>query len=120
MIHEAFWQTLAEFVRSSRIVIDRPRGSLHPRYPEFRYPLDYGYLEGTCSGDGQGIDVWIGSDPARQITGVIVTADAKKYDAEIKILLGCTPAEQQEILTFVNQGSQAGLLVERPQTPSLA
>ncbi len=112
----AFWQTLTTLVQSSEIVIDRPRGSLHPRYPDFCYPLDYGYLQGTTSGDGQGIDVWLGSDPARQITGVIMTVDALKRDAELKILLGCTSAEQQHILRIVNNGSLAGVLLECPET----
>ncbi len=114
MEHGAFWQALATLIQSSEIVIDRPRGSLHPRYPDFCYPLDYGYLQGTASGDGQGIDVWLGSDPARQLTGVIMTVDTLKRDAELKILLGCTPDEQQQILRIMNKGAQAGILLEHP------
>ena len=29
-----FWNLLDELVHSSEIVIDRPKGSVHPRYPE--------------------------------------------------------------------------------------
>lgn len=47
----------------AEIVVDRPRGSHHPDFPEFVYELDYGYLKGTTSADSEGIDVWIGSDP---------------------------------------------------------
>ena len=36
------------------IVVDRPRGSHHPDFPEFVYELDYGYLKGTTSADGEG------------------------------------------------------------------
>ena len=75
MEHPTFWQALATLVQGSEIVIDRPRGSLHPRYPDFCYPLDYGYLQGTVSGDGKGIDVWLGSDPAHQVSGVIMSVD---------------------------------------------
>lgn len=39
---EDFWQALDELIRTSEIVIDRPRGSAHPRYPEMIYPVDYG------------------------------------------------------------------------------
>ena len=35
-----FWQRLDELVRTGTVVIDRPAGSRHPRYPEFAYPLD--------------------------------------------------------------------------------
>ena len=52
-----FWNHLTELVRSHPIVIDRPKGTTHPRYPSFYYPLDYGYLDGTSGGDGQAIDV---------------------------------------------------------------
>jgi len=41
--------------------IDRPRGTAHPRFPEFIYPLDYGYLEGPQGGDGNAVDVWRGA-----------------------------------------------------------
>ena len=57
----SFWHKLDLLVVSCTIRIDRPAGSAHPRYPSFIYPLDYGFLEGTQSGDGGGLDVWIGS-----------------------------------------------------------
>jgi inorganic pyrophosphatase len=67
MIHDNpfFWATLEQFVTSSQIVVDRPKGSLHPRFPDIIYPLDYGFLEGTTGGDGDGIDVWFGSGESR-------------------------------------------------------
>lgn len=39
-----FWKALDELVGSSEIVIDRPRGTVHPKYPDFIYKVDYGYL----------------------------------------------------------------------------
>ncbi len=55
-----FWHRLDELVETCPVVIDRPAGSTHPRYPDIVYPLDDGYLDGTTSGDGHGIDVWVG------------------------------------------------------------
>jgi inorganic pyrophosphatase len=49
----------------SEIVIDRPKGTVHPKYPEFAYQVDYGYLKDTSSMDGAGIDVWVGSGKNR-------------------------------------------------------
>lgn len=40
--------------------------------------------------DGQGIDVWVGSDPHRKIDAIMCTVDILKKDSEIKILIGCT------------------------------
>lgn len=110
---EDFWRTLDELVRTSRLVIDRPRGSAHPRYLDFTYPLDYGYLAGTTAADGGGIDVWIGSLSERRVTGIITTVDLHKRDAEIKILLACTPDEARLALATHQFGAQAALLLER-------
>ena len=109
-----FWSALDALVETSAIVVDRPRGSAHPRYPEFVYPLDYGYLAGTTSADGAGIDVWLGSLPERRVTAVICSVDLAKRDSEIKLLLGCTPEEAQTILEVHNQDSQSAICVERP------
>ncbi len=112
-----FWQALDTLVSSSEIVIDRPRGTAHPRYPEFIYPLDYGYLQETTSVDGSGIDVWIGSQSTRQVTALLITVDGQKRDAEIKLLLGCTPEECQTVLPLHDQssrgGSQSAMLLQR-------
>ena len=33
--NEEFWNALDELVNKSEIVIDRPKGSSHPKYPDF-------------------------------------------------------------------------------------
>ena len=109
-----FWEELDRLVAACDLVVDRPKGSLHPRYG-FPYPLDYGYLAGTRSGDGEGVDVWVGSMVEKTVTGVICTVDALQADAEVKVLLGCTPQEQELALATHNSGAQAGILLERPQ-----
>jgi inorganic pyrophosphatase len=86
----AFWHALDALVAASAVVVDRPRGSRHPRYPESEYPLDYGFLDETRSGDGAGIGVWLGSHERCTVTGIIYTVDLRKRDMEAKLLLGCT------------------------------
>ena len=56
----SFWKAMTTLVTTNVIVIDRPKGSSHPRYGEAVYPFDYGYLENTTASDGGGIDVWLG------------------------------------------------------------
>lgn len=65
--NRAFWETLDTLVASSEIVVDRPKGSAHPKYPNFVYRIDYGYLKNTASMDGEGIDVWLGSDEKKSM-----------------------------------------------------
>ena len=113
MENSSFWERLDKLVAQSPLAIDRPRGSAHPRYPNFLYPLDYGYLEGTSSGDAGAADVWVGSLRERRVTGIVCTVDAEKRDAEIKVLLGCTRDEARQILALHNDGSQSAILVER-------
>ncbi len=60
-MEESFWTHLDILIRSSALVIDRPKGFSRPHAPFVVYPLDYGYLRGTSSSDGEGIDVWRGS-----------------------------------------------------------
>ena len=98
----SFWHELAHLAANNSIVIDRPKGSPHPRYPEVIYPLDYGYLEGTTSADGDGTDVWLGSlnTIAKTLTGILCTFDTLKHDAEIKLLIGCTGEDLQLIQDF--------------------
>jgi len=109
-----FWTCLDRLVVESQIVIDRPKGSHHPRFPEIVYPLDYGYLDGTTASDGGGIDIWRGSRKNTKLSAVIMTIDLHKRDAEIKILLGCTETEIQTILDFHNDNSMRAALVRRP------
>jgi inorganic pyrophosphatase len=114
MNNSNFWHVLDTLVNTSTLIIDRPKGSAHPRYPDFSYPLDYGYLEGTTSGDGMGIDVWVGSLPEKRVTALLCAVDLEKRDAEMKLLLGCTPGEARQVLAIHNKGTQSAMLLERP------
>ena len=110
----SFWDYLEKLVGFSPLKIDRPKGSTHPRYPEMVYPLDYGYLEGTISADGAGLDVWVGASGNRDLSAVLMTVDLHKRDTEIKILPGCTAEEIQTKLDFHNTKSMRAFLVRRP------
>jgi inorganic pyrophosphatase len=98
-----FWHEMRNLIVTNKIIIDRPRGARHPRYPEFIYPLDYGYLENTTASDGDGIDVWMGSLASKKLTGILCTFDKIKRDAEIKLLIGCTNEDIQNIRDFHHQ-----------------
>ena len=108
-----YWRSLDELVKTREIVIDRPIGTNHPRFPRVTYPLDYGYLKGTKSGDGDGIDVWRGSLDSNIVDATIVAVDLLKSDVEVKLLVGCTEAEIEIVLNFHNMFSQSGILVKR-------
>jgi len=109
-----FWRHLDKLVAQSKIIIDRPKGTPHPRYPDFVSPLDYGYLENTISMDGGGIDVWQGSCQAQKLDAIICTVDLNKRDSEIKLLIGCTE-EEKAIACHAHNRTELmkGMLVRR-------
>jgi inorganic pyrophosphatase len=113
---QGFWRRLDQLVATCELKIDRSKGSAHPRFPDFRYPYDYGYLEGTRSSDGDGIDIWVGTLPEKRVTGIICSVETDQRDAEVKILLGCTPHEARTILQTHNRGAQSAIWVERPSS----
>ena len=98
----SFWQAMMDLITTNATVIDGPKGSTRPRYPNQTYPLDYGYLENTTASDGGGIDVWIGSlsSTNKILTGILCTFDTLRRDAEIKLIIGCSENDVQIIEDF--------------------
>jgi len=94
---KAFWEMMDKLFATQNVVIDRAKDTPHPKYPEYIYPLDYGYLSGTVSSDGAGIDVWVGTSTDRRTVAVITSVDFVKRDSEIKILYACTPDEIEKV-----------------------
>lgn len=93
-----------EYIGTSvKVKIDRPLNSKHPKHG-FIYPVNYGYIPNTISGDGEEIDCYIlgVQEPLKCFEGrciavihrtndnddkLIVVPDGKKYtDEEIRKL----------------------------------
>jgi coenzyme F420-0:L-glutamate ligase/coenzyme F420-1:gamma-L-glutamate ligase len=111
--HKDFWHFIDRLVADHTIVVDRPKGSHHPRFPDLIYPLDYGYLDGTTTMDGGGIDVWIGSQGIHPPDAIVLSIDLKKNDLEIKLILGCNREEIRTIVDFLNDHSMRAMLIKR-------
>jgi inorganic pyrophosphatase len=110
-LEETFWTDLDILLQSAELVIDRPQGSSHPRYPLLIYPLDYGYLKGTSGGDGNELDVWRGTCTEAKLDAIVCTVDRLKKDVEIKLLLGCTDQEKIIICDFHNDSKYMGAVL---------
>lgn len=77
------------------IQIDRPLGSAHPEHPGLIYPVNYGYLPGVTSGDGEDLDVYLlGVDtPVQAYTARVIGMVHRRNDTEDKLIaapMGCT------------------------------
>ena len=108
------WATWETLIAHSGITIDRPRHHPHPRYPRIIYPMDYGYVNGTRSTDGDAIDVFVGTADTG-LVGAILTTDHRQQDREVKLLYDCTPTEVYTAHGFINFDRQLleGVLVLR-------
>ena len=84
-----YWECLEELVKEHEIIIERFKGKSHPKYPDFIYPVDYGYLKDTTAIDGGGIDIFVGMNKDKKVEGIICTVDTLKNDVEVKIMYGC-------------------------------
>lgn len=77
------------FLRKTVTVqMDRPSGSRHPRW-RFVYPVNYGYVAGTVSGDGEALDAYVlGVDePLETFTGVCVAVIHRLDDDDDKLVV---------------------------------
>ena len=68
------------------VKVDRPLGSRHPRYPDLRYPVNYGYVPGIPGGDGEEQDAYVlGVDAlVERFEGRIIAVIHRLDDAEDK------------------------------------
>ena len=69
-----------------KVTIDRPLGSRHPIYGDMIYPVNYGYIEGILSPDGEEQDAYVlGVETAvREFRGRIIAVIRRKDDVEDK------------------------------------
>ncbi len=68
------------------IIVDRPLGSRHPRFPDLVYPVNYGYIPGVFAPDGEEQDVYVlGVDhPIQTFHGRIIAVIRRDDDVEEK------------------------------------
>ena len=92
------------------VIVDRPLGSFHPEYKELRYPLNYGYIEGEFSLDGEEMDAYIlGVDvPLCTFRGKVIAIIHRLDDIEDKLVVAPEDAvfSKEEVIShtaFVEQ-----------------
>jgi inorganic pyrophosphatase len=75
--------------RTVHVEVDRPLGSLHPCHPGILYPLNYGFVPGTISGDGMAIDAYlVGVEtPLHQANGIVIALVVRDDDIEDKLVV---------------------------------
>lgn len=71
-----------------KVIIDRPLGSRHPTY-NYIYPLNYGYIPNTISGDNEEVDAYIIGEfePLSEFEGYVVAIIKRINDIEDKLII---------------------------------
>lgn len=70
------------------VIIDRPLGSKHPRHG-YIYPVNYGFLPGEPSGDGEELDVYVLGvfEPLEEFEGECIAVLHRVDDVDDKLVL---------------------------------
>lgn len=70
------------------IKIDRPLGTRHPKH-NFMYPVNYGYVPDTISGDGEELDVYLLGvfEPATTYIGKCIAVIHRTNDDDDKLVV---------------------------------
>ena len=71
-----------------KVVMDRPLGTKHPKHG-FVYPVNYGYIPNTVSGDGEELDAYVlGIDvPLNEFEGVVKAYIHRTNDNDDKLIV---------------------------------
>ena len=90
-----------------KVVVDRPLGTCHPKYPDLIYPVNYGYVPGVMAPDGEEQDAYLlGLDgPVARFTGELIAVIHRLDDQEDKWVV--VPAgmrfTREEIREFIGK-----------------
>ena len=71
-----------------KVKIDRPMGSKHPKHG-FIYPVNYGYVPNTISGDGEELDCYVLGifEPIDEFEGKCIAVIHRIYDDDDKLII---------------------------------
>lgn len=70
------------------VKMDRPMGSRHPKHG-FIYPVNYGFIPNTISGDGEELDAYILGvfEPLDEFTGNVIAVLHRTNDDDDKLIV---------------------------------
>lgn len=74
--------------KTVEVKMDRPMGSKHPK-KGFIYPVNYGYIPNTVSGDGEELDAYVLGvhEPLDTFTGKVIAIIHRLNDDDDKLVV---------------------------------
>lgn len=104
------WADYDALVEARGIVVERAKGTAHPDYNDWIYPLDYGHIPGTRSLDGDELDVFIGSSSGGAVGLLIVRHDGRQ---DPKLLWNMNDEEIEAAVRFLESSVDVLRLIRR-------
>ena len=102
------------------VTIDRALGSAHPKHG-WIYPVNYGYVPGTLSGDGEELDAYVlgVNVPLQTFEGRCIAVLRRKGEEDDKLIvveegLQLTEAKIRSLVDFQEQYFQSTLVMATP------
>ena len=74
--------------KNVKVIIERPLGSKHPKH-DFIYPVNYGYVPNTISGDGEELDCYVLGifEPIKEFKGKCIAIIHRLNDNDDKLII---------------------------------
>lgn len=87
-MHEQITKSTDYLGKTVQVTIDRPLNSKHPKF-DWHYPLNYGFIPGTLSPDGEELDAYVlGIDkPINSFTGICIAIIHRLNDDDDKLII---------------------------------
>ena len=86
------------------VIVDKPIGSHHPKYPDIIYLVNYGYVPNTISGDGEELDCYILGEykPLKEYKGKCIAVIHRKNEEDDKLIIH-TNTKEESIEIFIKE-----------------
>jgi len=71
------------------VIIDIQMGNAHPEFPNTIYPINYGHIPGTISGDGEELDAFVLgiNKPIKEFKGEVIAIIHRTNDDDDKLIV---------------------------------
>ena len=99
-----------------KVIVDRPLGSFHPNYPDLKYEINYGYIDGIMATDGEEQDAYIlgVNEPVSEFKGKLIAIIHRLNDVEDKWVISnknYTKDEIYELTKFMEKFFEIEILM---------
>ena len=85
------------------VIIERKLGDKHSdEYPKHIYPLNYGYIPGTISGDGEELDAYVIGvfEPVEEYTGKVIAIIHRIDNNDDKLIVSNKEYTDEQIVAL--------------------